>query len=491
MVEVAHLDVSYENNDVLKDISFVVKEGDFVLISGPSGCGKSTLALTLTGLVPHAVKAGVKGSVVIDGIDTRTSSVTELASHIGIVFQNTQSQLFHSTVADEVSFAPRNGKLSQDEVARRTDFAIAGTGISHLRDRKLVELSEGERHRVAIASILSMKPKILVLDEPTANLDWRGVELLMETLSRLNRELGITVLVIEHRLSAVYPYCSKALIMKEGEIVSYGSKETVFADRSRLVRLGLRFPWRWVERGPERYVPEGIFPPRKEGEPVVELENVSARYGKREVLHGIDLSIYPGEFVALVGNNGAGKSTLARVIAGLHKPKSGNIRWHPAVKRLVLGRRVGFVFQSTGEQLLCSCVREEIGLGPTSFGLDSEACTGMAMELLDLLALESRSPHTLSVGEKQRCVLASVLAADPVLFILDEPTVGQDWAHLSRVMSYLQKLQKMGKAVLIITHDDKLVCRFAERIVFLEEGSIKADGIPLKRAGEQSIRAAF
>jgi energy-coupling factor transporter ATP-binding protein EcfA2 len=491
MVEVDRLGVSYGNKAVLNDISCTVKAGEFVLISGPSGCGKSTLALTLTGLIPHAKKAQMNGAVRIGGIDTRERSVAELASHIGIVFQNTWSQLFHSTVEEEVSFAPRNRRLSPVEIVQRTDFALSSAGITHLRGNRLVELSEGERHRVAIASILSMKPKILVLDEPTANLDWRGVELVMETISKLNRELGITVLVIEHRLSAVYHYCSKALIMKEGGIVCFGNRESVLSDKSRLVRLGLRFPWRWVERGPERYVPDGITPPDREEEPIVTLEKVKARYGKREILHGIDLTIYPGEFLALVGNNGAGKSTLARVIAGLHRPKSGRVRWHPALKKLPMGRRVGFMFQATGEQLLCSSVMEEVSLGPECFGLERQVCTERAIELMDLSALEHRPTHTLSMGEGQRCVLASVFAVNPVLFILDEPTVGQDWAHLSRVMSYLKRLRKMGKAILLITHDDKLVCRFAERIVLLEEGRIIADGIPIKSAGEKSVRAAF
>jgi energy-coupling factor transporter ATP-binding protein EcfA2 len=495
MVEVSDLTVSYGKNPALRDLSFCVEEGDFVLISGPSGCGKSTLALALTGLIPHAKRALMKGAVLVDGIDTRTGAPAALASHIGIVFQNPQSQLFHSTVEDEVCFAPRNSMISgeplgEDDVKRRAVKALASTGILHLQERKTGELSDGERQRVAIASVLSMEPRVLVLDEPTANLDWEGTRLVMEALSRLNREKGITVLVIEHRVSAVYPRCSKAMIITEGEIAAFGDRKSVFLDRKRLVRLGLRFPWKWIERGTERYVPEGIRPPKVTEAPLVELKGVSAGYGKNTVFSDIDLSLYPGEFVALVGKNGTGKSTLARIIAGLHRPSKGKVIWHPSVRRLPIGRRVGFMFQNTGEQLLCRTVEDEVSLGPECLGLEKDAYKE-ALETADLVSLRERAPFSLSIGERQRCVLASVLASDPVLFILDEPSVGQDWGHLSRVMAFLKRLAENGKVILLITHDDKLVCRFAERIVLLEGGRITADGIPDRRETALGMEAVF
>ena len=474
----------------MRDMCFTVEEGQFVLISGPTGCGKSTLLLALTGLIPHTKPASMRGTVRVHGIDTNTVTPAQLASHIGIVFQDPQSQLFHSTVSDEVSFAPRNLGLDPGETNRRTDFALDSTGIPHLKHRRLSSLSDGERQRVAIASVLSMRPRVLVLDEPTANLDWRGVDLVMESLSALNKKLGTTVIVVEHRLSAVFPHCSKALIMKEGRVVAFGDRDAVFADRSRLARLGLRFPWRWVERGPERYVPAGVAKPPGEEEPILTVENLYAGYGKRAVLSGIDLEIRPGEFVALVGRNGAGKSTLARTIAGLHRKKRGAIRWHPSLRRLPAGRRVGFLFQNTGEQILCPSVNEEVSLAPACFGLDGPLVQD-ALSVTDLERLRDRSPHALSMGERQRCVLAAAFSADPLLYILDEPSVGQDWEHLSRIMGCLRELKKNGKAVLLITHDDKLVCRFAERIVLLEEGRITADGVPLKKPVRMKMTAAL
>jgi energy-coupling factor transporter ATP-binding protein EcfA2 len=491
MVEVSGLTVNYGKRKVLRDVSFSVREGEFVLITGPTGCGKSTLALCLTGLIPHTRTAVMSGSVRVDGLDTCSHQVSDISKHIGIVFQNSRTQLFHSTVGDEVGFAPHNLKLPCGDIERRVVDSMASSGTLHLRDRKLNTLSEGELQRVAIASVLSMRPKAIVLDEPTANLDWRGVDLLVSALTRLNMELGITVIVIEHRLSAIYPHCNKVLILKNGEAVMWGEPGEVFGDKRRLVSLGLRFPWRHVERGTERYVPEGINPPEPDARPLVKLHGIDAGYGKTKVLKGIDLSICPGEFIALVGNNGAGKTTLARVVAGLLSPKRGKVMWDRSLRGLPMGRRVGFIFQNTYEQLLTSSVGEEAALGPLSFGLDVAACCNRALEMTDLVGLRRRVPASLSVGERQRCILASVAASDPALFILDEPTVGQDWMHLSMVMNYLQLLRRRGKAVLLITHDDKLVCRFARRVIFLEGGSIQADGTPVRGYRHREAKIAY
>jgi len=219
MLQVKNLTVSYDVGETVKaaleNITFEVEDGEFILLCGPSGCGKTTLALSLTGLIPQAHSVIMEGSVLIDELDTKKVPVRLLTGHIGIVFQNPETQLFQSRVAEEVSFAPHNLGLDASEVSERTDFALAGTGILHLRNRFLRTLSSGEKQRVAIASVLSMQPKTLVLDEPTANLDWLGVEEVMQTLKYLNRELKITVIIIEHRLSAVFGLATRMLVMKE------------------------------------------------------------------------------------------------------------------------------------------------------------------------------------------------------------------------------------------------------------------------------------
>jgi len=478
MLEARHLTVALDGREVLQDLFLSVPAGQFVLITGATGCGKSTLALTLAGLIPQAQEAVMRGRVRVGGLDTRERPLWRLAEEVGIVFQNPTDQLFNPVVADEVAFAPRNLGLDEEEVRGRTAFALEAVGITALKDRFTPTLSAGEKQRVAIASALSLQPRMLLLDEPTANLDWQGVEGVAGALRELNRRLGMTILVFEHRLNAFFQAADRVLIMASGRFVADGSPGEVLADRRRLTDLGLRFPWPQVEGGCERYVPEGIDPPANERRPLVTLREVEAGYGRKPALEGVDFSLYPGEFIALVGRNGAGKSTLARVIAGLQRPSRGRVVWTPQLRQLPLGRRAGLLFQNASEQLLCDTVEEEVAMAPLNFGLKVPVLAESSLAAAGLEGLRSRLPSSLSIGEQQRAALAAVMAADPALLILDEPTLGQDWGHLSALMEHLGRLAERGKAVLVITHDDKLVCRFARRILLLENGKIAADGLP-------------
>ena len=242
--------------------------------------------------------------------------------------------------------------------------------------------------------------------------------------------------------------------------------------------------WHYMVEGCSHYLPSGIQPPLRRDPPLVRLSGVEAAYGRTKVLSGIDLSIYPGQFTALVGDNGAGKSTLARILAGLMKPKRGKVIWNPSFRRLPMGRRVGFLFQNNFAQLLMDTVEQEAAFAPHNFKLDAHSCVETALKATGLQELRRRAPSTLSVGQQQRAALAAVLSARPALLILDEPTMGQDWLHLSLLMEYLSGWVEAGASVLLITHDDKLVCRFAERIVHLRERRIAADGLPHHEAQE-------
>ncbi len=484
MIAVTELSVFYGKNSVLQNLSFSIEKGAFVLITGPTGCGKSTLALALSGLLSHTDGALVRGQVLVDGLDTQQHPIHKLAGKIGIVFQNPSTQLFNACVEEEVAFAPRNLGLPEEEVRRRAGVALESVGITHLSGRLVHTLSTGEKQRLAIASVLSLQPSALVLDEPTANLDWRGVESLVTTLAKLNREHRMTICVIEHRLPAFYPHASRVMILNRGRVVADGVPRKVFADKDRLIALGLRFPWHYMVEGCSHYLPSGIQPPLRRDPPLVRLSGVEAAYGRTKVLSGIDLSIYPGQFTALVGDNGAGKSTLARILAGLMKPKRGKVIWNPSFRRLPMGRRVGFLFQNNFAQLLMDTVEQEAAFAPHNFKLDAHSCVETALKATGLQELRRRAPSTLSVGQQQRAALAAVLSARPALLILDEPTMGQDWLHLSLLMEYLSGWVEAGGSVLLITHDDKLVCRFAERIVHLRERRIAADGLPHHEAQE-------
>jgi energy-coupling factor transporter ATP-binding protein EcfA2 len=490
VIHAHHLTVRYGSRLALSDISLKVSRGEFLLVSGPSGCGKSTLALCLVGLIPQAVPAHLSGQVMVNRLDTQVHPLSVLARQAGIVFQNPATQLFNATVEEEVAFAPRNLNLPGEEIEARVRRSLASSGIEHLRRRSVRALSGGEQQRVAIAAVLALRPPVLILDEPTANLDWHGVEQITSTLARLHQEQGLTVIVIEHRLAAMAHLATRAVLMDGGRIVADGSPTAVLTDEAQLATLGLRYPRLDVGR---RVEAGDLDRPATSGEPMVTLRQVTAGYDE-PVLSGLDLALYPGQFAALVGDNGAGKSTIARLLAGILRPQRGRVEWHPALRRLPPGRRVGLLFQNPLHQLVCDRVEDEVAFGPTNYKLNDDLSPLLAAA--DLMALRHRRLQALSAGQQQRTALAATLALRPRLLILDEPTMGQDWAHLSRLMDYLTHLHHDGQSILLITHDDRLVCRYAQRIMRLADGRVVADGAlpasaaPLPRS-EVSIPIAF
>ena len=476
MIEVDDLTVCYGKRRVLGRLSLSIRPGEFVLVTGPSGCGKSTLLRALAGLIPHASLAHMKGRVVVDGLDTQEHSLPVLAGHVGLVFQNPATQLFCLRVEEEVAFGPRNLGLPPDEVARRVEWAMAATGLEHLRGRRVNTLSDGEKQRLAIAAVLAMAPRILILDEPTSNLDMVGTRQVLSTLERLRRESS-TVVIAEHKTGEVSQLADRVLILEEGRPVADGSPAEVFARREMLHRLGVRRPIAHPQSDWADLILPSL-PGRGWGrvKPLVELEGVVAGYGKRQVLAGLDLSIQRGELVALVGDNGAGKTTVARLLAGLVKPRQGKVQ--------VRGR-VGLLFQNPLEQLFCETVEEEVAFGPRNYGFLTPALLEDTLATADLISLRHRRIHALSGGEQQRTALASVLALRPDLLILDEPTMGQDWGHLTAFMDHVGRLNGRGMAILLITHDYRLVHDYAQRVLLLRNGRIAAEGSP-RRAVKQS-----
>jgi len=475
MIEIRDLSVCYnEQITAIDRLSLRVAPQEFVLLTGPSGCGKSTLARCLTGLIPHSSTASVWGEVKVDGASTADHSVAEMATHVGLVFQNPSTQLFGSTVADEVAFGPRNLGLSAQEASERAAFALKATGIDHLRERSPRTLSGGEQQRVAIAAVLAMRPKVLVLDEPTSNLDLKGTEAVLSTLDRLRREHALTILIIEHRLGEAGKYADRMIVMDEGRITLDAPPEQAFNDKEFLSSLGLRYPRRRLSRDGLASQTGATIVSQARSKPVVELKDVEAGYDGFNVLRGMNLAVHPGEFVALVGDNGTGKTTVARLLAGLLKPESGEVIWDGSTKDLPLGRRAALLFQDPLVQLFCDSVEEEISFGPGNFGLYSPERLEELLEVSHLSSVSQRNPYALSVGQQQRVALSSVIALDPALLILDEPTMGQDWASLSRMMDFLTHLNGNGQAILLITHDYKLVCRYAHRILLLEDGKVSS-----------------
>lgn len=473
MIRLRNLSVSYGDIQALDDISLEISKGEFVLVSGPSGCGKSTLAMVIAGLIPHAIEARVDGEIEILGQSTYQQSLPELTQSIGVVFQNPVTQLFHLRVDQEIAFGPRNLGLNEDEVVHRVDWALEATGIEELREAKPSDLSRGQKQRVAIACALAMRPSILVLDEPTASLDVLGMHLVMKTLEDLHKRLGMTIVLVEHRLADVARLARRVILLEAGKIYKDGKARQVLADRRVRDRLGLRRPTTTPLSRWNRLIEANGHIEHSEP-PLVTFEHVSVGYGKKPVLKNISCEFYQGEFTALVGQNGAGKSTFGLVAASLLKPWQGKVRFNHQRSRP--GLDVAMLFQNPVDQLFTDSVDEELGFAPRNFNrFDLDQHLQVLTEA-DLMDLRYRRPLSLSVGQQQRTALAACLTLRPKLVILDEPTLGQDWGHLQRMMDYLTSLTHLGTAILLISHDFKLVHHYAHRILLIKDGSIVADG---------------
>lgn len=465
MISIRDLSITYRPSSpepalALRHVSLDVASGAYLLITGPSGCGKSTLALALAGIIPQHVPAQVDGQILVD-----SRSVSQSAGVVGIVFQTPGVQLFQDTVADELAFGPRNLGWPDHQVQTQIRQTAQTLGITPLLNRPVRELSGGEQQLVAIAAVLSMDPPVLVLDEPLASLDHLGAAAVLDALDRIHSQ-GRTILLIEHRLDAVYDRVPRAALMDGGRVVANGPTAAVL-DTPRLQAMGLRYP---------RPLGQSCLATQADSpiaEPILSLEGVDAGYGRELVLRRAEMRLYPGETVALVGDNGAGKTTLARLLTGLLKPRRGRLRWSRSLRRLPWPLRVGLLYQQAHHQVLCDTVQAEIAYGPTNMGREQPDWQETLLRRADLWSVRHRSPQALSVGQLERCTLAATMALKPRLLILDEPTLGQDWRHLCAMMDSLTG-QLGDQTVLLITHDEKLVCRYATRLLRLERGALES-----------------
>ena len=503
----------------LSNINLKINRGDFVLIAGPTGCGKSTLALCMTGLIPQVIGGQMEGTVIVDNRDTRKQEVFQIAQSVGLVFQNAENQLCALNVEDELAFGPENLGKTRDEIEKRVNFALSSTSLEGLRGKYTFSLSGGQKHRTVIGATLAMLPKILVLDEPFSELDPVGCREVLETLRKLNEDLGITIILIEHKLEQVLGFAKKVILLKEGKVVANGETTEVFKDNRIEERLGLRVPetlkfsYELVSRGllsrpalsihelelsppkiglPEKLAISNPVPThKKENNPGSQnalIKAVDLGYAYLDgtiALRDVNLEIFPGEFTAILGGNGAGKTTLAFQISGQLKPKRGKvfIDGKDSAKLHIadLAGTVGYTFQNPDCQLFCKTVKEEIAFGPKQLGLTREEANDRVEDILQRLHIEQfkdRDPHTLSRGEKIGIAVASVLAMKPKVLILDEPTLGQDFTRIKSLVEILRSMNRQGLAVILITHDINIAAEYANRIILMDKGQIVGDGDP-------------
>jgi energy-coupling factor transporter ATP-binding protein EcfA2 len=513
-----HVTFAYPESSApaLRDVSLQVEAGQFMLVVGPSGSGKSTLLRCINGLAPHFSGGTLAGRVLVDGRDTREHPPRDLASVVGFVFQDPEAQFVTERVEDELAFALENAGVPQLTMRKRVEEVLDALGIASLRNRAVSSLSGGEQQRVAIAAALALQPKILVLDEPTSQLDPQSAEDVLSALVRLNADLGLTIVLAEHRLERVLQYADRVVFLPEaGATPLAGDPREVMeavALTPPLVTLGKALGWRplplTIKEGRrfagalslEHGVCRDDLPPSGRPAvqasdprpPVLNARDVWLAYDGAEVLRGVSLAVGGGELIALMGRNGSGKTTLLRTIVGLARPQRGQVMVNGAS---VLGqstadicRQVGYVPQNPAALLFADAVRDELLITLRNHGLDETTAPVEPGELLETLGLSDVAtlyPRDLSTGQRQRTALASVLVTRPQVLLLDEPTRGLDYAAKATLTGILKRWQAQGTAIVMVTHDVELVATCADRVALMAEGEIVVDG-PVRQVLSES-----
>ena len=541
-------DVSFSYGEgaraALDHVSLSISEGDFVGVIGPSGAGKSTLAAVMSGAIPHHFTGQLYGATLIDGKDTCEVTLTDISRIVGSVLQDIDAQMVASVVEDEMLFGLENFGVPHDQIEERISQTLATVGISDLREREIATLSGGQKQKVAIAAILALAPRVLVLDEPTAALDPASSTLVFETLRKVNELAGITIVVIEQKVALLSKYCGRVLVMNEGSLAFDGEPHEVFSHASELRSMGVDSPR--VARMANSLAQRGVIAagsapclnvaeakelvaglvaghvptpgekdvavaaragsrhapaarPHAEGaEPVVELSGVNFSYPNGGAsVNDLEMRVYPGELVGIVGQNGAGKTTLTKLLNGLLRPSSGSVRiagmdTHD-VPTSAIAARCAALFQNPDRQICKDTVLEEVAFGLTLHGVGDQEARRRAAAAAERFGLPlDESPFSLSRGQRQMVALASVVVLDPEVVLLDEPTSGLDYRECMTVMETVREMAERGCAVIMVCHDMEVVSDFAERLVVMANGRILARGVAEEVfANEELMRAAY
>jgi energy-coupling factor transport system ATP-binding protein len=500
------------NDYALKGVSVSVSEGEVVAVVGPTGAGKTTLCKVLSGIIPNfGAYDDFKGNVTVDGKSTLGKRVGEISRSCAMVFQDYESQLFRTTVELEVAFGPENLCVSRDEILKRVRRSLELVGLVGFEKRYSFALSGGQKQRLAIASMLALQPKVLILDEATSDLDPRGKREVYAVVRRLLDEGAIRSLVmVDHHLDKVAEFADRVVLMDSGRVVMEGGTEDVLSEVDLLRSLGLNPPEpaelfhdlglrskplpMTVEEALERMPALRNFrkPSEEEvnsREPAVEVEDLWFAYpGGDWVLKGVNLTVRSGEMVGLIGQNGSGKTTLAQTIMGILKPGRGRVRLfgkdvtsQDLMERAVT---VGYVFQNPDYQIFTKSVYEEIAYGLRARGMGEEEVRKRVEEIarmVGLSALLDEDPFFLPKAHRQRVAVASVLALNPKVVILDEPSTGLSPGETRALMDLARELNRKGTTFIIITHEMWVVAEYCNRVVLMSDGNVVLDA-PTRKA---------
>ena len=529
----------HEAQNALDHVSLAIEKGEFVGVIGPSGAGKSTLAAVMSGAIPHHYTGQLFGATLVNDRDTCEITLTDISRVVGSVLQDIDAQMVAPIVEDEMLFGLENFGIPHDQIEERISQTLTTVGISDLRHREIATLSGGQKQKVAIAAIIAMAPNVLVLDEPTAALDPASSTLVFDTLRQINREHGITVVVIEQKVALLSKYCSRVLVMADGKLAFDGEPHQVFAHASELRQMGVDSPR--VARIANSLAEVGLLPsdqapclnvseahqlisslladatskdapadvpetsphipavPRGVNqEPVVELTDVTFAYphGGASVSN-LNMCVYPGELVGIIGQNGAGKTTLTKLLNGLLHPASGTVRMAGMntadVPTSAIAAKCATLFQNPDRQLCRDTVLDEVAFGLELHGVGTDEARQRARVAAERFGLPlDESPFSLSRGQRQMVALASVVVLDPQVVLLDEPTSGLDYRECMTVMETVSEMAERGCAVIMVCHDMEVVSDFAQRLVVMADGRILERGDANRIFADDALmRAAY
>lgn len=521
VIEVKDLTFFYPGGTkALDDVSFTIEKGEYVALMGHNGAGKSTTCLFLNGAIPNVTGGTVQGSVHVMGQNTVEHHVYELALNVGMVLQDPETQLFTSDVRSEVAFAAENLGIDREEILERIEWVLETVRLEGLEKRTPRQLSGGQKQRLAIAAGLVMQPDILVLDEPTSQLDPLGTEEVFSVLRELNDDLGMTIVLASHKSQIVAEYADRIILLDDGRIVADGTPQEIFSQVDLLRETEVKIPdvtmiehklrekqeqlkespasvtlaecagklSSYLDTDMLRVVaPEaGVEVGEEEGETHISIENVGYVYEGAvpcRALKGIDLTIARGQFVGLIGQNGAGKTTMLKNIMGLLTPTEGNIYIDGMASSEATvaewSRKIGLVLQNPDIQLFKMSIEEEVTFGLEKMGLPEDEIERRVTAALEATGLEEHRevyPFNLSFGDRRKLAVAAVVAMRPQVLIFDEPTTGQDYRGRYELVEIARELNEDGTTVIMVTHDMDLVAKYTDHVFVLGDGQLLLQG---------------
>ena len=506
---------------MLRDVALSVRQGECFGITGPSGAGKTTLCRALMGIIPHNTQLTAaqlpqhfRGSVNVLG---EPVSLQTASSHkIGMVLQDPENQFLRMSLLHELGLGLQLQGVPKEEIVQRSYEALQWVGLGHLWQGAAylhpADLSGGQKQRVAIAAFLALRPEVLILDEPTSDLDPVGKREVIETIGQLRRDYAMTVILVEQDPEILSTFCDRIALLHEGRIELIAPPTEFYSKRPLLEKYGAsvgelaRISWQtgyaFEQRPPltlaeaeaalapviaQHPVHIAVKQPQEKQEPVAQAAGVVYNYGDGTLaLKGVDLTLNRGEMLALLGPNGSGKTTFAKILAGIYRATRGRVQvmgQDLALRkvRASLPRSVGYVFQNPDHQLFCRKVSDEVEYGLKNLGVGAEQRRERVLATLAAVGLTKEAdedPLFLSKGQRQRLAVASVLAMGPDILVVDEPTTGQDYRSITGIMSLLCELQRQGKTILVITHDMTLVAEYCQRVVAFRDGQLAFTGTP-------------